>query len=93
MKAKDWMGQIVTFYRDPEAVKNCVITPGSDVYSGEVIGLFDVEPWGPGKIPDAGLTVRGRKGRTLRISAVANCAEHHSNWQEANAAIKNRSGQ
>jgi hypothetical protein len=55
---------------------------------GEVIGTYDVEPFGPRKIRDVGLLVRGRSGKKLRITAVANYVNFYSTWKEADAASK-----
>lgn len=89
MKAEDWTGRIVTFYPKPEeAVIGGVIQSDALLVAGEVVGTYKVPPFGPGKIHDLGLLVRGRSKRKARITVVANYVEHHKNWKQADAKIQ-----
>jgi hypothetical protein len=89
MKAEAWMGRIVTFYPKPEeAVIVTVIQNDALLVAGEVVGTYKVPPFGPGKIPDLGLLVRGRSKQKLKITVVANYVEKHSSWKEADATIQ-----
>lgn len=81
----EWTGRIVSFYRDADMVKGCMEQPGAIRYVGEVTGIFPTEPCGPGKIPDVGLIVRGRTGKSMRISAVAHYVKIHETFREADA--------
>jgi hypothetical protein len=88
------MGAKVSFYPEPEkAVIGMIAQPKALRVAGEVVGTSKVVPFGKGKIPDLGLKVRGRSGKTMNISVVANYVERHSNWREADATIKGRSGE
>jgi hypothetical protein len=66
----------------------CLPKKGAKRLVGEVIGTYDVPPFGPGKITDVGLLVRGRSGKKLKITAVANYVRFYSTWKEADAASK-----
>ena len=90
MKAEDWPGQIVSFYLDPASFDRGVLIPGKRAICGTVIGTFDVEPFGKGKIPDLGFLVQGRSGKKVRISNVANHVERHKTYKEADAACEDR---
>ena len=90
--AEEYPGKKVVFYANPEkAVIGCLEQPGAVKLVGEVIGTYSIPPYGPGKIPDVGLVVRGRSGRKLRISGVHHYAELFETYTEADASLSNPS--
>ncbi|MFB1500799.1 hypothetical protein [Thiocapsa sp. N5-Cardenillas] len=83
IEAEQWQGAWITFHPDPSQVQRCLPVPGAKLFAGEVIGTSPLPPFGPGKIPDLGLTVRGRSGKITRISLVGNYARAHPDKRTA----------
>lgn len=69
-----WLGKIATFQPDPKKPTR---------YAGQIIRVNLVEPWGPGKVPNFHLTVRGRSGKTANVDLCEQKADIFETWQEA----------
>jgi len=77
------MGLIVTFYREEDAVVDCLPRKGIVRVCGEVVGTFTVPPLGKTKLPDVGLLVNGRTGNKMKITIFKNYVKEWSGWREA----------
>lgn len=57
-------------------------------FAGEVVKVSPMVPFGPGKIPTAAVTVKGRTGRTVVIDGAACDLRVWKTWDAALKATK-----
>lgn len=61
---------------------------GTQRFCGEIVRVAPMEPYGPGRIPDFNVRVRGRLGKEVDFSFVALHGQIHETWDEAIALCK-----
>lgn len=75
-----YRGRWVSFYPKPEnGNQDLKIFSACDVWIGQVVGITFLPNSERGNIPQASLTVRGVKGRTMTINSLKNFVETHRN--------------
>lgn len=88
-------GAIVTFVSARGSLELGVPVPVDSVFdpkavmaAGTVVNVKPMEPFGPGKIPTAAVTIKGRSGKTVTVDGVACRVEARDTWDEALAACQ-----
>jgi len=83
---QDKIGSVCSFYPERGSVVLCRAKPDAKKYVG-VITACDEAPPPPGWVrPDYTLTIRGRTGKTMKVSAIFNYVTIHDSWPEAMAS-------
>lgn len=82
------VGMIVSFVANPDSVAlglpECDRTRKVAMFCGTVVGVKAMVPHGPGKIPTAAVSVRGRRtSRVVTIDGVACFLAEHASFTEA----------